>query len=139
MPVKKAKPFFIRRTYKDSQDSKFGIYAYVNNRTQEVIYIGKDSNIDKNRRHLDHIAPVNREVQAINRYLQTDHVNEDIDYCVLALANDEDTMNNMEIMFIMFYKSLGHCKFNKAVDITPHLYQDIVDGLIKLKDQWVYS
>lgn len=34
-----------------------GIYKYTDLETGEVVYVGKDSHIDKNERHKDHMAP----------------------------------------------------------------------------------
>ena len=47
-----------------------GIYCYLDTKQNEVVYIGKDSNIDKNRRHRDHLAPSKYNQQQINRILQ---------------------------------------------------------------------
>ena len=48
-----------------------GIYCYkdtLNN--NEIVYIGKDSNISQNKRHTDHKLPCNYDKQPINRIIQ---------------------------------------------------------------------
>ena len=47
-----------------------GIYCYIDKKDDSIVYIGKDSNIDKNRRHNDHFAPYAYNLQQINRVLQ---------------------------------------------------------------------
>ena len=47
-----------------------GIYAYVDTMDNSVVYVGKDSNIDKGRRKYEHMAPCNYDEQQINRVLQ---------------------------------------------------------------------
>lgn len=47
-----------------------GIYTYRDLKTDEIVYVGKDSNIHKNQRHTDHIKPLLRDKQVINRVLQ---------------------------------------------------------------------
>ena len=36
-----------------------GIYAYFDKKDNSVVYVGKDSNIDKGKRRRDHIQPSN--------------------------------------------------------------------------------
>lgn len=47
-----------------------GIYKYTDLKTGDVVYIGKDSYIDKNMRHKRHLQPSNYDAQQINRILQ---------------------------------------------------------------------
>ena len=47
-----------------------GIYAYYDTKKEEIVYIGKDSNIDKQARHREHCSPSKYNVQQINRVLQ---------------------------------------------------------------------
>ena len=47
-----------------------GIYAYVDTMDNSVVYIGKDSYIDKGKRRRDHIQPSNYNKQPFNRVLQ---------------------------------------------------------------------
>lgn len=34
-----------------------GIYKYTDLKTGEIVYVGKDSHIDKHQRHKDHLKP----------------------------------------------------------------------------------
>lgn len=47
-----------------------GIYCYIDNITNIIVYIGKDSNIHNNVRHQHHISPSNYYKQLINYNLQ---------------------------------------------------------------------
>lgn len=47
-----------------------GIYQYTDLKTDEVVYVGKDSNIHRNQRHTDHRNPTMYNRQVINRVLQ---------------------------------------------------------------------
>lgn len=47
-----------------------GIYAYYDTIKEEIVYIGKDSNIDKNVRKRTHSSPSHYNDQPINRVLQ---------------------------------------------------------------------
>ena len=47
-----------------------GIYCYIDKKTDEIVYIGKDSNIHENRRHKDHLKPSRYDKQKFNRVLQ---------------------------------------------------------------------
>ena len=46
-----------------------GIYTYVDKKSNEIVYIGKDSNIDTNERHKQHFQPSKYNEQPINRIL----------------------------------------------------------------------
>lgn len=47
-----------------------GIYCYVDKKTNEIVYVGKDSHIDTHRRHKDHHRPSAYKLQKINQVLQ---------------------------------------------------------------------
>jgi len=47
-----------------------GIYAYVDTMDNSVVYVGKDSNIDKGKRRGDHLRPSKYNAQIFNRVLQ---------------------------------------------------------------------
>lgn len=49
-----------------------GIYGYYDLKKEYVVYIGQDSNINKNARHYQHISPSRYDKQPINRALQND-------------------------------------------------------------------
>lgn len=128
------------RTYPDIQQSRYGIYCYetILHGKPHIIYIGKDSNINIHRRHLDHIAPSRRDVQPFNAYLQNCREGS-ITYRVMYLCDNETEMNNLEIILIMFYKALGECRQNQALDIKPAVYDQIVDELDKIKGDFIFT
>ena len=47
-----------------------GIYCYIDKNNDEIIYIGKDSYIDTNKRHKSHIRKNDYNKQVINKILQ---------------------------------------------------------------------
>jgi len=47
-----------------------GIYAYVDTMDNSVVYVGRDSSIDKHRRHNEHMRPSLYNEQKINQILQ---------------------------------------------------------------------
>lgn len=80
-----------------------GIYRYIDKQTNEVIYIEKDSNIDKNKRHKAHFSKSRYNAQPINRILQKNpnRYKYEIVYC----GNfDNELLNTLEINEIAEYK-----------------------------------
>ena len=47
-----------------------GIYCYIDRKDDSIIYVGKDSNIDKQTRRQNHLAPSRYDEQPVNRILQ---------------------------------------------------------------------
>ena len=80
-----------------------GIYTYVDKKNNEIVYIGKDSNIDKNKRHIAHLAPSKYNAQPINRILQNNP--DRYIYQVLWEIDDctDNHLNQMEIFYIKKY------------------------------------
>ena len=80
-----------------------GIYTYVDKKNNEIVYIGKDSNIDTNERHKQHFQPSKYNEQPINRILQ----NNPDRYIYQVLWEIDDCTNNhlnqMEIYYIKKY------------------------------------
>ena len=87
-----------------------GIYKYTDLKTGEIVYVGKDSNIDKNMRHLQHLAPSKYGEQQINRILQNNPSR--YEYGVIWSTEDctDLKLNKMEILFGKIYNP----KFNFA-------------------------
>lgn len=80
-----------------------GIYCYIDKKDHQIVYVGKDSNIDKERRHRDHHKPSAYDEQVINRVLQNNPNR--YTYQVLAFdVKDQETLNNLEIMHITHLK-----------------------------------
>ena len=80
-----------------------GIYCYIDKENDKIVYVGKDSNIDKNRRHRQHLTPSVYDAQPINRILQNNpdryiyQVLWEIDNCT------DSHLNQMEIYYIGKY------------------------------------
>lgn len=80
-----------------------GIYQYRDLKTDEIVYIGKDSHIHKNARHIAHHSPCKYNDQQINRVLQnnTDRYQYEIIY---SGDYSEDVLNTLEINTIEEFK-----------------------------------
>lgn len=84
-----------------------GIYGYLDLNSCLIVYIGKDSNIDKNRRHKDHLQLSNYDKQRFNRILQNNPNR--YEYFVFEKGNfSESELNEMEQNYI----SIHNPKFN---------------------------
>ena len=84
-----------------------GIYAYFDKKDNSVVYVGKDSSIEKNKRHREHMYKSNYNKQAINRILQNNPNR--YTYQVLVWdVKDYDTLTALEIQNIRQLKP----KFN---------------------------
>jgi group I intron endonuclease len=80
-----------------------GIYVYIDLETGEIVYVGKDSHIDKKKRHKTHLSPSKYDEQQINKIIQK---NPDLyEYSVLYCSNDisDDDLNMLERTFIERY------------------------------------
>lgn len=87
-----------------------GIYCYIDKRTDDVVYVGKDSNILQNRRHKAHYHKSNYETQTINKVLQSNP--DRYKYKVLKKGNfKENLLNVLEILYIRRYSP----KFNYTI------------------------
>ena len=83
-----------------------GIYQYTNLDTNDVIYIGKDSHIDRKNRYHAHKSQSKRNAQPINRVIQKNL--DKYEYSVICeyptLTDDE--LNYLECIEIMKHKFL---------------------------------
>ena len=76
-----------------------GIYCYLDKENDKTVYVGKDSNIDKNKRHRQHLAPSNYNAQPINRILQN-NPDRYIYQVLWEIGDCTDThLNQMEIFY----------------------------------------
>lgn len=92
-----------------------GIYKYTDLKTGEIVYIGKDSHIDKNRRHKQHLSPYLYDAQRFNRILQNNP--DRYEYAVIWATEDCSTLklNKMEILFGKIYDpKFNFDKFGKG-------------------------
>lgn len=78
-----------------------GIYAYYSKEKEEIVYVGKDSQINKNARHRQHMLSSRYNKQPINRVLQNnpDKYEYKIIYECLPHLDDVD-LNGLEMQFI---------------------------------------
>lgn len=73
-----------------------GIYKYTDLETSDVVYVGKDSHIDKNKRHKSHLSPHMYNNQPFNRILQNNP--DRYEYTVVYASDfDDDLLNVLEI------------------------------------------
>ena len=91
-----------------------GIYGYWDNVKGYVAYIGKDSNIGKNKRDKRHKYPSGYDDQQINKVLQNN--SERYEYFVLAKSNfSEEELNEMESQAIEIFKTYHYDYPEKSV------------------------
>lgn len=82
-----------------------GIYCYIDKKTNEIVYIGKDSYIDKKTRHRAHKKPSAYNAQHFNKVLQN-NLNR-YKYKVLEEGNiSQDFLNALEMCFIQKYNPI---------------------------------
>ena len=79
-----------------------GIYYYFDNKKSEIIYIGKDSNIDKNRRHKQHFQSSKYDNQHVNKILQNNPQRYDYNVFIQGDISDK-LLNAFERVFIRKY------------------------------------
>ena len=78
-----------------------GIYGYYDTEKEEIVYIGKDSHIDKDRRKRQHLQPSHINAQPFNRALQNNpqrYKYKRIYECPSHLDNID--LNGLEIRYI---------------------------------------
>lgn len=91
-----------------------GIYAYFDNKKKYYVYVGKDSNIHINRRHVLHNSPSLYEAQKINCVLQNNHGRYEYRVIVEGDYNDEE-LNEMEREYIKLFKTFKYDYPNRTV------------------------
>lgn len=92
-----------------------GIYKYTDLETGDVVYVGKDSHIDKQSRHKTHLRPSMYDEQPFNRVLQNNP--DRYEYGVIWASEDCTTLklNKMEILFGKIYNpKFNFDKFGKG-------------------------
>lgn len=76
-----------------------GIYCYIDKESNKIIYVGKDSHIDKDKRHKRHFQPSLYDAQPINRILQNNSDRYSYEILVFNIETEE-TLNALEIQYI---------------------------------------
>ncbi len=102
-----------------------GIYCYTDLKTNEIVYIGKDSRIHRNARHKQHIKPSLSNQQHINKLLQKYPTR--YKYDVLFKGNakfiSSELLNTLEKGYIEAYNPLFN--FTKGGEgITGYIFSD---------------
>lgn len=79
-----------------------GIYCYINKDTNQVVYVGKDTNINENKRYKSHLHKSQRNQQPFNQVLQNNP--QKYEYKVLKKGIFSDALlNALEIIYIKRY------------------------------------
>lgn len=92
-----------------------GIYSYIDKKTNDIIYIGKDSYIHRNQRHKDHLRNGAYDKQLINKILQNNPKR--YEYKILEKGDiSQSFLNALEIVFIQKYNP--RFNFTKGGDGT---------------------
>ena len=91
-----------------------GIYCYKDTFNDDsIVYIGKDTQIHRNKRHKEHINPSNYNAQQINRVLQN---NQDrYKYEVLKSWESEEYSDNLDCALEILYIRRYSPKFNYTI------------------------
>lgn len=80
----------------------YGIYKFTDKETGNIVYIGKDSHIDKKARYNEHFYPSSYDEQQINRVLQNNP--ERYEYCEWYHVNSIEELNQLEFDLINLYR-----------------------------------
>ena len=102
-----------------------GIYCYIDRKTNDVVYIGKDSFIDEKRRHLQHISKSKYNSQPINRILQKNPNR----YKYLVLEEGDFSLSFLNELEKYYIK-----KFNTFLDNKKFNYREGGEGGIVSKE-----
>lgn len=91
-----------------------GLYCYKDTFDDDsIVYIGKDSNIHRNKRHKEHINPSNYNLQQINRVLQNNP--DRYKYEVLKSWESEEYSENLDSALEILYIRRYSPKFNYTI------------------------
>lgn len=117
-----------------------GIYCYVDLKDNSIVYVGKDSNIDKKSRYYGHKSPTQYHNQTFNRILQNNLSR--YKYKVLKKGSfRQDLLNALEILYIRRYNP----KFNFSIGgegITGYRHSEETKQKMsenKKKNTWNYK
>lgn len=95
----------------------YGIYKYIDNETGNIVYIGKDSHINKNKRHHEHLSPSKYNQQVFNKVLQNNP--ERYDYRIWYHVSSIEELNQLEFDLINLYRpkfNFHHGGSSKLID-----------------------
>lgn len=93
-------------------DKYKGIYAYKDNKTNKIVYIGKDSHLYKKARHIQHYSESRKDHQKINNILQSNPKRYSyIEIIQLPSKTTIEELDGFEIRYI----NLFNPKFNFTI------------------------
>lgn len=105
----------------------FGIYKYVDKETGNIVYIGKDSHIDKKARGNEHMYPSTYNDQQINRVLQNNPNR--YDYVVWYHVDSIEELNQLEYDLINLYRPrFNYCLGGGAPIVKEFCYTVVKAG-----------
>ena len=105
----------------------FGVYYYMDLFNNEIVYVGRDSHIDIQRRHKSHLKPSEYDTQPFNRALQNNPAR--YKYYTYKICDSFVEMNELERNLINLYRPRFNYKL--GFDETPlkgYTYNVIKDG-----------
>ena len=108
-----------------------GIYCYIDTKNNSIVYIGKDSYIEKKKRHYAHIAPYAYNHQQINKVLQNTPSRYKYKIIIKGIKTDK-ILNGFEMAFISKYNPKfnftkggeGLCGFKHSKETIKKLQQN---------------
>lgn len=81
-----------------------GIYCYINKENNRVVYVGKDSHIDRNQRHKEHFFPSAYNKQPLNRILQKNPNKYQYKILIQGFFSDF-ILNKLEEVYILHFNT----------------------------------
>lgn len=116
--------------HKDIRDvsNQFAIYSYIWNSEEgpfekdEVLYIGKDSLINKSNRRSKHQQMGYLDAQQFHKELYK--YKDNVRYEIVCIAKDKEWMEDIESSLIFNLKAIGMCKWN----IQEEIDRDLIKG-----------
>lgn len=110
-----------------------GIYCYKDKENNgKIVYIGKDSNIDKNKRHKDHTAQWSYNNQQINKVIQNNPSR--YKYNVLVKGNISEKLLNACKQGYVFVYSYYETNIQKAITSTS--IDELKDKVLNKELEW---
>lgn len=88
---------------------RFGVYFYTHRISGKVVYIGLDSNINKMKRHHDHLTEKNSNNKFNNHLQKAPNM---YVYGVYCLCDSREKAEDIEAVLIRTYKEIGECELN---------------------------
>lgn len=105
----------------------YGVYYYLDLINQEIVYIGRDSHIDRQKRHKDRLKRSSYHSQPFNRVLQNNPAR--YKYHVYMICETFEEMVETEDNLIRLYQPRFNYKFGKdETSLKGYNYNVVKDG-----------